>query len=114
MCAQEKSFVAGACVFLCASWSLIAALGFALLITSTTLAFGLALPPHSSAKQISNSAAQKVFTGVITDSFCQARHAPDSGKSPAESVSACLRKGAKLMLVDGEKSYLLQGNSART
>ena len=53
-----------------------------------------------------------MFAGVITDSFCQARHAPDSGKRPAECVSACLRKGAKLMLVDGEKSYLLQGNSA--
>ena len=96
----------------CATWSLIAALGFAILIASAALAFAGSEDSVSSPGQPSSSTNQRTFAGVITDSECQARHAADSGKSPAECVRECLRKGAKLMLVDGEKSYFLQGDPA--
>jgi len=101
-----------ALVGFCATCSLIAALEFAILITSTALALALVAFSDSSSGQPSSSAPQRTFAGMITDSACQARHAPDSGKSPAECVRACVHKGAKLMLVDGEKSYFLQGDSA--
>ncbi len=96
----------------CATWSLIAALGFALLIASAALAFAVAASSDSSSEPRSSSTPQRIFAGMITDSACQARHAPDSNKSPAACVRECVSKGAKLMLVDGEKSYYLQGNLA--
>ena len=96
----------------CVTWSLIAALGFAVLIASTALGFAIAASSSPSAAEPPTSAPQRTFAGMITDSACQARHAPDSGKSPAECVRECLSKGAKPMLVDGEKSYFLQGNPA--
>lgn len=100
-----------ALVGFCATWSLIAALGFAVLIASTTLGFAIAASSGASPAQPSPSAPQRTFAGMITDSACQARHAPDSGKGPAECVRECVSKGAKLMLVDGEKSYFLQGDA---
>jgi len=57
------------------------------------------------------AASEMTFTGLVTDDHCGARHDMGSGKSPAECAKACVRNGAKYALVDGEKTYTLQGNS---
>lgn len=93
----------------CATWSLAIAAAFALLIAGATLAFAVSL--DRSPKQQADAAPAQIFDGMITDSDCRARHNPDSGKTSAECVRACVRQGGMFTLVDGEKSYSLAGNS---
>ncbi len=97
-------------VTFCTTGAIIAGLAFAILIASATLAFAVVQARKSSHYQATSPGAQ-TFSGMITDSNCGARHAQDSGKSPAECVRACVRKGAKYVLVDGEKAYFLEGSS---
>jgi len=54
--------------------------------------------------------SSETFSGVITDDHCAARHDMSSGQSPAECTQACLRRGAKYILVNGDRSYRLEGN----
>lgn len=58
----------------------------------------------------SNETSGRVFTGMITDSRCGARHSRNSGKTSAECVRACLRKGSHFVLVDGEDVHALDGD----
>jgi hypothetical protein len=50
------------------------------------------------------------FRGLITDDHCGARHDMHSGKSTSECTQACLRRGANYILVNGDKTYRLEGN----
>lgn len=58
----------------------------------------------------SHPVSTETFSGVITDDHCAARHDMNSGQSPAECTRACLRRGAKYILVNGDRSYRLEGN----
>ena len=51
------------------------------------------------------------FSGVITDDHCAARHDMNSGMSTSECTRVCVHRGANYVLVDGDKSYQLQGNA---
>jgi hypothetical protein len=84
----------------CASASLAAALALALIFAGASAVVAAAGP----------AAPEPTFSGVITDSQCGARHAEDSGKSPAECTLACIRNGAKYALVNGDRKYVLDGN----
>ncbi len=85
------------------------ALAFSVLLAGATLAFA---GGQDSEDFSSKTVSQQEYSGVITDSRCGARHPESSGKSPAECVRACVKKGAKFALVNGDKNYLLQGNKA--
>jgi hypothetical protein len=103
-----------ALITFCAAIALVAALGLAILIASATVAFAVAqslkVPrPHS---QLQSSPAEQSFSGLVTDSQCRARHAKNSGQSPAECARACVRDGLQYMLVDGGKVYALEGQAA--
>jgi len=110
----------------CVTTALIVALAMAILFASVTLAFALArtLSPviGNNAKddsavsaaeigQASTAAAAQTFTGLITDDRCGARHDMGSDKSPSECTNACVHNGAQYALVDGDKSYALQGDA---
>lgn len=104
-----------ALITFCAAIALVAALGLAILIASATVAFAVAqslkVPrPHSQLQ--SSPASEQSFSGMVTDSQCRARHAKNSGKSPAECARACVRDGLQYMLVDGGKVYALEGQAA--
>jgi hypothetical protein len=58
----------------------------------------------------SNETPGRVFSGIITDSRCAARHSRNSGKSSAECVRACVRNGAHYVLVDDGNVYALEGD----
>jgi hypothetical protein len=60
-----------------------------------------------------DGSSSKTFNGMITDSGCGARHSMKSGKSSAECVRSCVRKGAHYVLVDGEENHLLDGDNRR-
>jgi hypothetical protein len=94
----------------CASASLAAALALAILFTGAAVVFAAATPASAVAEEPNTPAPQSVFSGVITDAQCGARHDEQSGKSPSECTLACVRSGAKFSLVDGDKKYALEGN----
>ena len=49
------------------------------------------------------------FTGMISDSWCGARHKRNSQLSSAECAHACVRRGASYVLVDGDRRFALRG-----
>ena len=104
-----------ALITFCVASALVAALGLAILIASATVALAIAQSlklPSSHPNQQVNPSPEQSFSGVVTDSRCGARHAKNSGKSPAECARACIRDGMQYTLVDGEKVYALHGQMA--
>ena len=108
---QNRSWLA--LVTFCATTTLVAALGLALLFTGATVAYAVAhslqAPASPPADANQQAPATQKISGLITDSKCAAKHAKSSRKSPAECTRACVRGGAKYTLVDGDKVYTLEG-----
>ncbi len=95
----------------CASASLAAALALAAVFTAASVVVAAAAPATAVAEEPNAPAPQPIFSGLITDNQCGARHDKQSGKSPAECTLACIRNGAKYSLVNGDKNYALDGNA---
>jgi len=71
-------------------------------------------PPQSQeARQQSQQPAQRTYTGMVTCSQCGARHPAAFAKTAADCTRACVHGGAQFALVEGEKTYLLNGDLAR-
>jgi hypothetical protein len=107
---QKSSWLA--LITFCAAIALVAALALAILIASATVALAIAQSlklPNSHPIQAINPPVEQSFSGVVTDARCGARHAKNSGKSPAECARVCVRNGQQYTLVDGDKVYTLQG-----
>jgi hypothetical protein len=108
---QNRSWFA--LITFCATTTLVAALGLALLFTGATVAYAVAhslqAPASPPADANQPAPATQKISGMITDSKCAAKHAKTSRKSPAECTRACVRGGAKYTLVDGDKVYTLEG-----
>jgi hypothetical protein len=114
-----------ALVTFCATTAVVVALGMALFFASVTVAFAVArtVAPavsdqldreavNGSPAKEEAGAAGETFSGLVTDDHCGARHDMGSDKSPAECAKACVHNGAKYALVDGDKTYTLEGNAA--
>ncbi len=93
----------------CFSATLAAGLALAILLAAAAFVFDPALEASSGHLRTVSTAQE--FSGVITDSRCGARHLRNSGRSSAECVRACVRRGAKYILVDGDVTYILGGDS---
>jgi hypothetical protein len=50
------------------------------------------------------------FSGLITDSYCGARHQRRSKLTPEDCARACIRNGATYVLVNGHHRYNLSGD----
>jgi len=50
------------------------------------------------------------FSGMVTDSYCGARHTRYPNLGPTQCAAACIRNGASYVLVDGDHTYTLTGN----
>ena len=99
-------------ITLCASAALATALGLAIVSATAVLAAGTVQD-----RQLLHDAGQDSpgegpsYAGVITDTHCGAKHAPKLDKSPADCARACVRNGARYVLVDGDKRYFLAGST---
>jgi len=92
----------------CAIALLIATLGAA--------AVGFAEPRSSlgSNQAIENPAdGTKAYEGMVTCSRCGARHSANMGESAAACARRCVRHGATFALVNGDRTYLLEGNATQ-
>ena len=54
---------------------------------------------------------EQTYEGMVTCSFCRARHSAKLDKTAADCTLACVRSGAQFALVDGDKAYLLDGDA---
>jgi len=100
-------------VAFCATSALLIALLLAVVFASATVVFAVGQSsPGSERADGKRAVPERKFSGVITDADCGARHAVDSGKSPAECARACVRNGSRYVLVDGERTYTLAGSIA--
>ncbi|MGA7167957.1 MAG: hypothetical protein WBX08_02320 [Candidatus Sulfotelmatobacter sp.] len=61
--------------------------------------------------QISTAQTQ-LYEGVITDTRCGAKHSAAVGLAAADCTRVCVHRGDSFALVDGEKTYTLQGQQA--
>jgi len=52
----------------------------------------------------------RTYEGMVTCSQCGAKHSPKMGESAADCTRSCVHSGASFSLVDGEKTYRLEGD----
>jgi hypothetical protein len=77
----------------------------AAILASATLAF-------AGSGQAADDPQVGTYTGIVTCSFCGARHVKHPDMNSTNCTRECVRTGAKYTLIDGEKSYTLQGRFA--
>lgn len=87
----------------CAASTFLTALAMALIFTSASMMYAAAQSDPSTSDATQN------FSGVITDDHCGAKHQL-TDRSPAACTRICVTKGAKYVLVNGDKVYVLQGD----
>jgi hypothetical protein len=81
----------------------------ALLIASLGAAAGAATTEES-AHQATPSTADQTYEGMVTCSRCGARHSAALGQKAADCVRTCVRGGASFALIEGNATYLLEGD----
>jgi hypothetical protein len=98
-----------------------AALAFAVIVAGGSAA----LAGHQSPSEMQNDEPQDrapaaksprlepadmtTFSGLVTDSYCGARHLRHTRLTPTECAATCIRSGASFVLVDGDHRYHLNG-----
>lgn len=97
------------------------ALCISILFVSVTVAYALGKSVNTPAAAETSQAIrtqsvpadagdQNTFHGMLTDSFCSARHARNSNRSSTECARICVRRGANYLLVSSDASYVVRGN----
>jgi hypothetical protein len=87
-----------------------AAFGLALalaVVGAAVLAFGqTAEPPQSAAPPTDR---QQTYVGMVTCSRCLAKHSATIGATATDCARVCIRDGANFSFVNGDHTYLLEG-----
>jgi len=101
----------------CVLTALAAALAFALIVAGGSMALaGHQQAGAEEAQSLDQGTRGRqlgtIFTGMITDSHCGARHMRKSNMTSAECARACYRKGASYLLVDGSRRFTLIGGES--
>ena len=68
-----------------------------------------AVAPAASA-QANEPSALQTYNGMVTDSRCGAKHEPAIARSATDCVRACVHAGEKFALVQGNNTYILDGD----
>ena len=66
-------------------------------------------PPQSAAPP---AARQQTYEGMVTCSRCLAKHSAKIGATATDCTRVCIRDGAQFTLVDGDQTYILEGDPA--
>jgi len=73
-------------------------------------AAGAGAAKSESGQPARSSAVQpQAYEGVITDTHCGAKHSAAVGMAAADCTRVCVHSGESFALVDGDKTYTLQG-----
>ena len=93
-----------------AATTLASSLLFAAVLAGVTVAIaGGEIPQNAERQQFDPIVPSQVFSGVVTDVSCGARHR-DPKKDAADCVRQCTQNGASYAIVDGDRSYVVAGN----
>ena len=87
-----------------------AALGLALalaVVGAAVVAFGQTAELPQSASQPTDR--QQTYVGMVTCSRCHARHSATIGATATDCTRVCIRDGANFSFVNGDRTYLLEG-----
>jgi hypothetical protein len=85
------------------------ACALALLIASLGAAAGAAATEESS-EQAPPSTNEQAYEGMVTCSRCGAKHSAVLGQKAADCARTCVRGGASFALIEGNVTYLLNGD----
>jgi hypothetical protein len=89
-----------------------AAFGLALALAfvgAVVVAFGQTGEPPQSAAQPDR---QQTYVGMVTCSRCFAKHSAKIGATATDCARVCIRDGANFTFVNGDRTYLLEGDPA--
>jgi hypothetical protein len=92
------------------AFSTIIACAVAVLMATLGTAAAGAAAGVESAQTADPSPIAQTYEGMITDTRCGAKHQASISKSAADCVRVCAHGGAQFALVDGEKTYILNGD----
>jgi hypothetical protein len=88
------------------------ALAFAIATLGAVAGVPIAGESQVSQSTASFAAPQQTYEGMITDARCGAKHSAAIGHTAADCARACVRGGEQFVLVDGDRTYLLEGEQA--
>lgn len=54
----------------------------------------------------------QTYEGIITDAHCGARHSAAASHTAADCTRVCIHRGERFVLVDGDRTYFLEGELA--
>jgi hypothetical protein len=58
------------------------------------------------------NARQQTYVGMVTCSRCLAKHSAKIGATASDCTRVCIRDGANFIFVNGDRTYLLEGDPA--
>jgi hypothetical protein len=91
--------------------ALVSGIAFAFALVIATLgAVAGAAAGDSEAGQSGPSPITRTYEGMVTDTHCGAKHSAALGGTAAGCTLACVRGGEQFVLVDGDTTYLLEGD----
>ena len=96
-------------ITLCAGVAFGVALALAIVGVAVVASGQTPEPPQSAAL---SAARQQTYVGMVTCSRCLAKHSAKIGATATDCARVCIRDGAKFTLVDGDQTYLLEGDPA--
>jgi hypothetical protein len=96
-------------ITLCAGVAFGLALALAIVGAAVVVSGQTPEPPQSAAPP---AARQETYVGMVTCSRCLAKHSAKIGATATDCTRVCIRDGAQFTLVDGDQTYVLEGDPA--
>jgi hypothetical protein len=93
----------------CIAVACVLALGIAFL---GAVVYALEETPESAQAAEPPASPQQSYEGMVSDSQCGAKHSAAIGKAASDCARVCVHGGSQFALIDGDKMYLLEGESA--
>jgi hypothetical protein len=87
-------------------------------VLAAAIVLSLSLRTHSAVAGTQQSGSQTIqspaastdtYEGIVTDTRCGAKHSANVGLSAADCTRACVHAGEHFALVDGDRTYVLNG-----
>jgi hypothetical protein len=104
--------IALVCAITCGVALMIAALGMVACDAAAEPQSRTTLQPTPGIPVQDSGVAPRTYEGVITDTQCGAKHSAVIGKTASDCTLACVHGGRQFALVDGDATYLLEGDMA--
>jgi len=89
-----------------------AAFGLALALVSVGVAIVAFAQTNESPQSAARPDRQQTYVGMVTCSRCFAKHSAKIGATATDCARVCIRDGANFTFVNGDRTYLLEGDPA--